>query len=477
MTNNKRYKNIIETIAITKFIVLLFLTIIIFKSPSKGTRTYGNLITASNIILCFSLLVVYLLWLFMYSSEERFEKFQKFLIIEDILFITILTFLILSSNNYQSQYKYLFFFSIITTTISQGQKKGLIMATISSTIILSIDLLFANGFLVNSFFENDLVLSIGFVTIAFILGEYISFENNKVQVLKMELQVVEMELQMLKLKEDVRLTNKTLLETKEHNKFITDFFSNISHELKTPLNVIFSSLQLMNLYNENEENFIEKRKKYLDVMKQNCYRLIKLINNLLDMTKLDSGFMNAHMMNGDIVYIIEDIIMSIVSLAESKGIDIIFDTDVEEKVMAFDEDKIERIILNLLSNALKFTNRGGKIYVTMTDMGDTIKISVKDTGVGIPDDKKGLIFGRFMQIDKTLKRNAEGTGIGLSLVKSFVELHEGNITVESEIECGSEFIITLPVKQSEETIPIMELKKDISERVNIELSDIYTIEK
>ena len=318
----------------------------------------------------------------------------------------------------------------------------MILSYISSAIILSIDLIFVSNLLVNTYFENDLVLSVGFIIIAWILGEYVTFESNQRKLL-------EMELQMLKLKEDAKTNIELLNETKEHNKFITEFFCNISHELKTPLNVIFSSLQMMNMYNENnEEEFVEKRKKYLQIMKQNCYRLIKLINNLLDMTKLDSGFITPQMENGNIVYFIEDITMSIISLAENKGIDIIFDTDVEEKLMAFDGDKIERIILNLLSNALKFTDRGGKIYVTVKDKVDNIEISVRDTGVGIPDDKKEMIFGRFMQVDKTLKRNNEGTGIGLSLVKSFVELHEGKIILKSEPNIGSEFIIILPVNHS-----------------------------
>ena len=141
--------------------------------------------------------------------------------------------------------------------------------------------------------------------------------------------------------------------------------------------------------------------------------------------------------------------------------------------MVFDGDKIERIILNLLSNALKFTDRGGKIYVTVMDKVDNVEISVRDTGVGIPDDKKEMIFGRFMQVDKTLKRNNEGTGIGLSLVKSFVELHEGKIILKSEPNIGSEFIIILPVKQASKSIDVTEIKKDIADRVNIELSDIY----
>jgi len=465
--NNDGYKNILGAIAITKFATLLYIAIIIFNIKYKEMNLVVHMqVYATLMLIGFSLM--YLVWSFIYLDNQRFEKHKYILIFEDAIFITTLTILIFLSNTYESQYKYLFLFSVITTTIARGKKPGLLISYISSIIILFTDLFFAHNLTVNTYFENDLMLSGGFIAIAWILGEYVTFESNQRKLLEMELQV-------LKLKEDVKLTNKILGDTKEHNKFITEFFTNISHELKTPLNVIFSSLQLMSMYNENyEEEYVEKRKKILYVMKQNCYRLIRLINNLLDMTKLDSGFITAQMVTGNIIHLAEDITMSIVPLAENKGIEIIFDTDVEEKLMAFDGDKIERIILNLLSNALKFTDRGGKIYVTMADKGNNIEISIRDTGVGIPDDKKELIFGRFMQVDKTLKRNNEGTGIGLSIVKSFVELHEGRISVKSEPNCGSEFIVILPAKQSLKAVVPTEIKKDMIERVNIELSDIYT---
>ncbi|MBX4259494.1 HAMP domain-containing histidine kinase [Clostridium estertheticum] len=466
MNNNDKYNNILAIITFTKFTILLFILILIFNVPYNKTNSITRVQLNSAIFLIF-LSLSYLLWWIIYF-KNNFKKSKNLLVAEEILFIFILSLFVLLSGTYNSQYKYLFFFSIITTTISQGKRRGLIISYISSAIILSIDLTFVSNLVVNTYFENDLVLSVGFIIIAWILGEHVTFESNQVELL-------EMELQMLKLKEDAKTTIELLNETKEHNKFITEFFCNISHELKTPLNVIFASLQMMNMYNEStEEKIIEKRRKYLQIMKKNSNRLIRLINNLLDITKLDSGFITLHMENGNIVYLIEDITMSIISIAESKGIDIIFDTNVEEKLMAFDGDKIERIILNLLSNALKFTDRGGKIYVTVLDKVDNVEISVRDTGVGIPDDKKEIIFGRFMQVDKTLKRNNEGTGIGLSLVKSFVELHEGKIILKSEPNIGSEFIIILPVKQVNNSLGANEIKKDITDRINIELSDIYT---
>ncbi len=247
-------------------------------------------------------------------------------------------------------------------------------------------------------------------------------------------------MQVKKLEKDVQKNIELLNESREYNKLITEFLSNISHELKTPLNVIFTAVQLLGFYEKdlNKDANYEKQDKYLKLIKQNCYRLMKLINNLLDTTKLDSGYLKLNLVNYNIVSLVEEITLSVASYAESKGINIIFDTDVEEKIIAVDPDKIERIILNLISNAIKFTNPEGNIFVNIKDAGEHIHIHVKDTGVGIPSDKLESIFERFFQIDKTIKKNKEGTGIGLHLVKSFVEMHKGNVAINSELGKGTE---------------------------------------
>ncbi|WP_010234098.1 PAS domain-containing sensor histidine kinase [Clostridium arbusti] len=278
------------------------------------------------------------------------------------------------------------------------------------------------------------------------------------------------------LQKDVEKNTKLLKESREFNTMITEFFINISHELKTPLNLIFSALQMIKLYNNKEKQCgnVIKRNYYVDIMRINSYRLLKLINNLLDLTKSDSGFLKLQLENSNIVAMIEDITLSISDYVESKGINLIFDTNVEEKVMAVDGDKIERIMLNLLSNAVKFTNSGGEILVNVVDEDDKVYISVKDTGIGIPDDKKKLIFERFGQVDKTLSRNREGTGLGLSLVKSFVELHGGTIHIESQVGVGSNFIVELPVKHVEKNAENKAFYETDTERINIEFSDIYS---
>lgn len=279
------------------------------------------------------------------------------------------------------------------------------------------------------------------------------------------------------------IENKKLLEKAiEEDKLKTEFFSNISHELRTPLNIILSSIQLLSKYidSPNDRQTISV-KRYMDVMKQNCYRLLRLINNFLDITKIDTGFYNLNLSNYNIISIVEDITQSVATYLESKEIEVIFDTEVEEKIISCDGDKIERIILNLLSNAIKFTEPGGQILVSIYDKFDSVQISIKDTGIGIPEDKVNVIFDRFKQVDKSFSRNNEGTGIGLSLVKSLVELHGGCIRAYSKYGEGSEFIINLPANQfsieNEVTFrhtTLGDIDEKRIEKMNIEFSDIYT---
>lgn len=277
------------------------------------------------------------------------------------------------------------------------------------------------------------------------------------------------------------LEENTLLLDKmiELDKIKTEFFSNMSHEFKTPLNIIFGIVQLLNCNTSDSEITMDpiKLNKYISLMKQNCYRLLRLINNLIDISKIDSGFFEMNCNNHNIINVIENISLSVAEFAENKGISFIFDTEVEEKIMACDTDKIERIMLNLLSNSIKFTKSGGNIYVNIYDNEDSITVSVKDTGIGIPQDKLKMIFERFMQVDSSLQRENEGSGIGLSLVKSLVEKHDGQISVESKEGLGTEFIIKFPIEVL--STEVQELSNhnsndNLVEKIHIEFSDIYS---
>ncbi|WP_139902086.1 PAS domain-containing sensor histidine kinase [Clostridium thermarum] len=275
-------------------------------------------------------------------------------------------------------------------------------------------------------------------------------------------------------------TKKLLAEALECDRIKTEFFENLSHEFRTPLNVILGIIQLQDhVYKNNDfNNVMSNYKKYNEILKQNCYRLVRMINNVLDMTKIESGYMILNLKNANIVNTVEDITMSVVDYAKSLGIRIIFDTDVEEKYMAFDADNMERIILNLLSNAVKFTPEGRCVYVTVKDKDENVVISIKDEGEGIPREKQKFMFKRFMQGHSNMEKKRAGTGIGLSLVKSLVELHGGKISFKSELGKGSEFIITLPVYTVEEKESGSDFKmpsQNNVERVSIEFSDIYNL--
>lgn len=266
----------------------------------------------------------------------------------------------------------------------------------------------------------------------------------------------------------------------EYDRLKTQLFANLSHEFKTPLNIILTSLQLVNSMHADgvKCSSYDRMKNYLRMMQQNCYRLLRLMNNLIDITRIDAGFLKNNFENVNIVALVEDITQSVVKYAEAKGISIVFDTDVEEKNLICDPDKMERIILNLLSNAIKFTGQDGLIWVSVQDKQQSIVISVKDTGIGIPSDKMSIIFERFRQVDTSLHRANEGSGIGLSLVRGLVEAHKGNIAVISEAGEGTEFIITLPViEMDEELIHQNEIKPsnmDRVQKIEVEFSDIYS---
>lgn len=281
------------------------------------------------------------------------------------------------------------------------------------------------------------------------------------------------------LEKDMNEKTKQLEQVANYERLRTEFFANVSHELRTPVNVIFSALQLLNHNMENfkQDNNINFYKKNMDIMRQNCFRLVRLINNLIDVTKIDSGYLKLNLINVNIVSVVEDITQSVAEYVSNKGISFVFDTDIEEKIMACDPEKIERIMLNLISNAVKFTPPGGNLFVNIKDKGESVIISVKDTGGGIPKDRQQDVFERFIQVDKSLARQSEGSGIGLSLVKSLVEMHKGTIILESEEGQGSEFFIELPAYTLEEENRIGHsseyLIQDNVEKINIEFSDIY----
>lgn len=284
----------------------------------------------------------------------------------------------------------------------------------------------------------------------------------------------------IKYRKIINENERLICEKLEYEKVRNEFFANISHELRTPLNVILSAIQLIELKQSELNHSNTFMVKYLKIMKQNCFRLVRLVNNIIEMTRIDTDYFEIHFQNIDIVTLIREITVSVTEYVSNRGRKLSFYTEIEKMIMALDPDKIETILLNLLSNAVKFTKPGDCISVTISKKNEWIVISVKDTGIGILEDKLDVIFERFRQADKSLTRNHEGSGIGLSLVKALVEKHNGKISVQSEYGKGSEFIVELPdACLSDEVIKLNNKKynfdNDRIKKINIEFSDIYNL--
>jgi len=277
----------------------------------------------------------------------------------------------------------------------------------------------------------------------------------------------------------VDITDRINLEAELNSHKINDirkseFISTLSHELKTPLNIFYSTIQLLEeIKSVNEEEFSKVYDKYSNTLKINSKRMLRLVNNIVDTTRIDSGAFNAEFGNYEIISLVEDIVLSTVSFAEYKNIKVEFDTNVEEHYIKCDPNMIEKIVLNLVSNSIKYTNCGGYIKIQVIVEDKWVKILFKDNGIGIPLEMKKKIFDRFLRLDNSLRRLNEGSGIGLSIVKSMIEVHKGSISVNSILNKGSVFKVRLPnVLLENAPMNIYEFNEMNTE---LELSDIYII--
>lgn len=226
------------------------------------------------------------------------------------------------------------------------------------------------------------------------------------------------------------------------NQLKSQFFSNITHEFRTPLTLIISPLEAIS----NTKGRVSLRENYLTTIKNNAYKLLDLVNRLLDFSKVESGCFTFNPINIDIISSIKHGVAYFQPLAGEKNITLIFHADKDDFVCSIDPNIIEKILYNLISNAIKYTPENGTVEVCVTlEKGNLLSLSVKDTGKGIPVNKQKVIFDRFYQLDGDIPN---GTGIGLSLVKSLVELHHGSIDMESEVNKGTIFTIHIPYKNA-----------------------------
>ena len=286
------------------------------------------------------------------------------------------------------------------------------------------------------------------------------------------LSVYRVRLQQIRLKQRVEMEHFQAEHLAEVDRLKSRFFANISHEFRTPLTLVLGPIRKW-----REKNSGEELTKDMGVAERNAERLLSLVNQLLDLSKIEAGAMSLRARPLNIVPIVRGIAYSFESSAGLRKIGLDVEAPSEEIEVFVDREKLEKMLSNLISNAFKFTAEGGKVCVTVRISsspspasmsgaepergkdrvrgregdtgtwghgGDCVEISVRDTGIGIPAESLPHIFDRFYQVDNSETRRFEGSGIGLALVKELVDLHHGDISVRSETGKGSEFLLRLP---------------------------------
>lgn len=270
--------------------------------------------------------------------------------------------------------------------------------------------------------------------------------------------------------------NKYLKDKLEEEHIKGEFFTNICHELRTPINVISSALQLNNLNIENKN--IKSIERNNLVIKQNCLRLIRTINNFIDANKISEGQIETNIMVLNIVEVVENILDASAEYINKKKINFVFDPDFEEIFIAIDSEFLERIILNLLSNSVKYGRKNGNIYVKIYFEGKDLVIMIENDGIAISYDEQKYIFDKFTKSNKALNRTQEGSGLGLYISKSLMKMQGGDLKVEIYEGYGNKFKLYFYdvdlFKETERTEHIVNNNYyNLKEKAEIEFSDIY----
>lgn len=249
----------------------------------------------------------------------------------------------------------------------------------------------------------------------------------------------------------IKQQHEEAMRSRELDRMKTKFFTNVSHEFRTPLSLILSPLE-----NLGEQLNDPEQRKNIDLIQRNTKRLLNLVNQLLDFRKMEVDDIRFHPSEGDIIQFVRETVYSFADLSEKKNIKLTFESNTSSLEAIFDHDKLEKILFNLLSNAFKFTMGNGSISVVVDvkDLSENsiIEIIVTDSGIGIPPEKHELIFERFFQNELPSSIMNQGSGIGLAITKEFVRIHGGTIRVESEVGKGSSFIVELPLKKLANTV-------------------------
>lgn len=273
------------------------------------------------------------------------------------------------------------------------------------------------------------------------------FRRLEKEKLKLEVLVVKRTYELEQQKEEIAAQSNQL---KEMDQMKSRFFSNISHEFRTPLTLIIEPAR--KLLEPLSEKYTQI---YSQTILTNAQRLLRLINQVLDLTKLENSKVTLQLSEQEFVGYLKNIIDSFGVLAKQKNIDLTFKAPQQAITCVFDDDKLEKVFFNLLSNAFKFTPQNETISIEVFKHTNALEVQVSDTGIGIPEESLPFIFNRFYQLDTSQTRAYEGSGIGLTLTKEFVELHEGSIEVNSVLDKGTSFLVKLPILTQSAALPLI----------------------
>lgn len=247
-----------------------------------------------------------------------------------------------------------------------------------------------------------------------------------------------------------------LQKAEESDKLKSSFLANMSHEIRTPMNGIIGFADLLKKDNLSSADL----KRYVDVIRTSADRLLGIINDIIDISKIEAGVINVVNEQFDLKELVNDIFQFFIPQAQKKGIEFNLETYIGERtVIKSDRTKISQIVTNLLSNAIKFTHKG-EVIITCSLEGGQMRVQVKDSGIGIPEDQQLAIFERFRQADHYLQDFKEGTGLGLSISRGFARALGGDISVVSEFEKGAVFMVEIPVGVENAIVPAPELNNN-----------------
>lgn len=315
---------------------------------------------------------------------------------------------------------------------------GLLYIWPRNLILLTHGAIVASYIIPNAFIFDASQLAVAISNLFFLVSIAITVVAGQVLNFNAQREQVGGELMLQKTKASLERAHE---ELKQLDKFKSQFFANITHELKTPLAMILSPLELMK--GGDMGRFTEEQSATIHTMFRNSMKLLKLIQDLLDLSKLEESRIRLRVAEQDLVAYLRGLTASVQPLAQRKNIEMTFESDVESAAVWYDQDRLERVFVNLLSNAAKFTPEGGRIRVILHDGGDHLLASVVDNGPGFPADKAERVFERFYQVDMGGTRRYGGTGIGLALARELVLLHAGRIWAEAEEGRGAAFHVKL----------------------------------